>query len=204
MGLLQNAGAPTGQEPAQAAAPNPEKYEESSEGGNVSPEEQAEYDQFMDNAASLMFVEGGESGHEVQPSILEALQAPPADEGGNVNPKILALANAAVTIVTGLDDSARAAGKPVSDDVLMHGAEEIIEQLGEIAETAGIAEYTPEDLTGAFQQAIDMYRPKLIQDGRTDEETLKGQFNEINQAEANGQLGEMLPGLGAPAEQGPM
>jgi hypothetical protein len=78
----------------------------------------------------------------------------------------------------------------------MHGGQAVIEELAEIADAAKIYDYTPEEMTGALQQAIDIYRPKAIQDGRTNEETLKGQFAEINEADAAGKLGDVLPGLG--------
>lgn len=166
---------------------------------NVTPEEQAEYDQFVNNALTLMY-KGGEDGGEVRPELLQALKVDANDQGEpgkGGNPAIMSLAQAAVTIVSQLDDSARKAGKPVSDDVLYHGGVAVIEELGEIAAAAKIHDYTEEDMTGAFAQALDLYRGKAIQDGRTSEETLKGQFNEINEAEAAGTLGDVLPGLGA-------
>lgn len=161
---------------------------------NVSPEEQAQYDQFMENAINLIY-----EGEQVRPQILEALNVGGEPSGG-ADPWIMALAQSAVTIVTKLDDSSREAGQPVSDDVLLHGAIAVIEELAEVADAAQIHDYTEQDMTGALQQAIDLYRPKLIADGRTDEETLKAQFAEINQAEAAGRLDEVLPGL-SQAEQ---
>lgn len=195
MGLLP-IPKPTGNAAPEAAAegaePDSSQYVEDGE-PNVSPEEQAEYDLFMENATELIYGDG-----EVRPEILQALQAPPKQEteGQEVNPAIMALAQTCVTIVTRLDDSAREQNKVISDDVLIHGATAIIEELGEVAEAAKLHDYSEEDLTGAFQMAVDMYRPKAIQDGRTSEETLKGQFGEINEADSAGKLGDILPGLG--------
>ena len=199
MGLLP-LPQPTGSaapEAAQEGAPrDPSKYLEEGE-PNVSPEEQAEYEMFMNNAADLMYSDEG--GAKVRPEIIEALSvgpgAEPQQEGAN--PAIMALAQTAVTIITRLDDTAREQNKVLLDDVLMHGGVAIIEELGEIADAAKIYDYTPEDLTGAVQMAIDMYRPKAIADGRTSEETLKGQFAELNEADSAGRLGDVLPGLGA-------
>lgn len=171
---------------------------------NVSPEEQAEYDQFMGNATQLIYGDD----EQVRPEVLQALQSPPEKppEGEQaMNPNIMALAQAAVTIITRLDDSAREQNKVISDDVLIHGAVAVIEELGEIAGAAKIYDYSEEDLTGAFQLAVDMYRPKAIADGRTSEETLKGQFGELNEADAAGKLGDVLPGLpGATAGAAPV
>ena len=181
---------------AEGAPPAPGEATINSEDGNVSPEEQAEYDEFVGHAMDLMYKDG-EEGAAVMPEILEALNVGPpqgAEEGAN--PAIMALAQTAVTIITKLDDSAREQGRVISDDVLMHGGVEIIEQLGDIAEAANFYDYSEEDMIGAFQQAVDLYRPKLIADGRTTEETLKAQFAELNEADAAGKLGDVLPGLG--------
>lgn len=159
---------------------------------NVTPEEQAEYDQFMENALTLMYDEKG-----TKPELLEALKAAGGEQQeGGPNPAILALAQSAVTIVGQLDDSAREAGKPVTDDVLYHGSFAVVQELAELAEAAKIKEYSEEDITGAFMQAIDMYRPKLIESGRTTEEALKEGFAQVNEADQQGQLNQLLPGIG--------
>lgn len=195
MGLMPTPK-PTGNaapEAAQEGSRDPSKYVDDGE-PNVSPEEQAEYDMFMENALGLMYADG-EEGADVRPEIIEALDVGgEPTEGGN--PAIMALAQTAVSIIQKLDDSAREQGKVITEDVLMHGGVAVIEELGEIADAAAIYDYTPEDLTGAVQQAIDLYRPKLIADGRTSEETLKGQFAELNEAESAGRLGDVLPGFG--------
>lgn len=208
MGLLQTGAAapkPTGNAAPEAAAegapPAGEQYVEDGE-SNVSPEEQAEYEQFVDKAQELVYIEGEEGG-EVRPEVIEALQAAQTQEPvEGVNPAIMALAQTAVSIVQKIDDAAREAGSPVSDDVLLHGTVAVIEDLAEVAETAGFHEYAEDDLNGALMQAIDIYRPKLIADGRTSEETLKAQFSEINEAESAGKLGDLLPGLGQPQTVG--
>ena len=198
MGLLpipkpQGNAAP---EAAAEGARDPSKYVDDGE-PNVSPEEQAEYEQFMDNAFKLLYADDA-----VRPEVLQALQVGEPTTPDGPNPAILALAQAAVTIVQRLDDSAREQGKVISDDVLIHGGMAVVEELGEIADAGKIYDYSEEDLTGAFELAVDMYRPKAIADGRTTEETLKGQFAEINEAESAGRLGDVLPGLGEPTTAG--
>jgi hypothetical protein len=193
MGLLP-IQKPTGNAAPEAAGegaqPDPSKYVEEGE-PNVSPEEQQQYEQFVNNALSLMYAE-----NEVRPEIIEALSVQGQQQPEGPNPAVLALAQTAVTVVQRLDDSAREQGQIIPDDILMHGGQAVIEELAEIADAAKIYDYTPEEMTGALQQAIDIYRPKAIQDGRTNEETLKGQFAEINEADAAGKLGDVLPGLG--------
>jgi hypothetical protein len=231
-------GLPQGQQQQAPQGGDSGKYVDDGQ-PNVSPEEQAQYDQFMGNALKLIYTPQG-----VRPEVLQALQAAkgapsaptspqqpqtgeqaegaqpeagegetpaedaqeqqPADgaqpndqgEGQGGNPAVMALAQTTVTIVGQLDDSAREAGKPISDDVLYHGGLDVLQELAEVADAAKIHDYTQEEMTGAFAQAVDMYRQKAIADGRTTDDTLKQQFGEINQADQQGKLGEILPGLG--------
>jgi hypothetical protein len=197
MGLLQQSsktlpGLPS---PPEQAQPAPTKVEDGE--GNVTPEEQKAYEEFVANALTLIHTPKGP-----KPEVLEALKVGGEQAEGAPNPFILALAQSAVTIVGKLDDSAAQAGKQISDDVLFHGAQAVIEELVEVAEAAQIHEFTEEDVNGAFFQAIDLYRPKLIESGRTTEEELKGLFAEINEADAQGSLGQMLPGLPATGMEG--
>jgi hypothetical protein len=172
---------------------------------NVGPEEQAQYDEFVKKGAELIYVDG-DDGAEVEPTIVEALSVPERDpdapQGGN--PSIMALANATFNIVKKLDESAIEQGVPISDDVLYHGGTEILEELAEVARTAGIHDYTEEEMSGALYQTVDLFRDHAIKTGRTSEETLKSQFGEVEEADAAGKLGDLLPGfdgttLGAPA-----
>lgn len=177
---------------AEGAPPDAGKYVDDDE-PNVTPEEQAEYEQFVNNSYQLLYQKGNEGG-EVRPEVLQSLQ-PGEQQQDGPNPAIMALAQTAVNVVGQLDDSARQSGKPVTDDVLLHGATAVIEELAEIAQAAQLYDYSEDEMQGALMQAIDLYRPKLIADGRTSEETLKSQFDEINQAESAGRLGDVLPGL---------
>lgn len=198
-GLLDMQSKPTGNAAPEAAAEgaprDPSRYVEEGE-GNASPEEQAQYEQFVTNSHQLLYQQGREGG-EIRPEVLQSLQVgEQGQQGDGPNPAIMALAQTAVNVVSQLDDSAREAGSPVSDDVLYHGATAVIEELAEIAQAAQIHDFSEDELNGALMQAIDLYRPKLIESGRTNEETLKAQFEEINQAEAAGKLGDVLPGAG--------
>lgn len=248
-------GLPQGQ--PQGAAPQDKSKFVDDDQPNVSPEEQAQYDQFMSNALKLIYTPEG-----VRPEVLQALKAgqgapaaatapsaqqqpppqggpqgdqeqgeapdseqaegePPAGDteqgeapdaeqpegeasaqGGKPSAPIMALASAAVTIVSQLDDSARKAGKPISDDVLFHGGLDVVQELAEVADAAKIHDYSQEDITGAFAQAVDQYRAKAVSDGRTTDDTLKQQFGEINQADQEGKLGDILPGLSSGPPQG--
>lgn len=163
---------------------------------NVSPEEQQAYDTVMGKAAELIYGKG-----QVMPQIVDALKPAksadekPDDEGKGGNPAVLALANTAVQVVSKLDASSKEQGFQIPDDVLYHAGSEIVAMLAEVAEAAGIHDYSEEEINGAFLQAVDNYRPIAEQMGRTDDATLKQQFGEIEQADEQGQLGQLLPGI---------
>lgn len=179
-----------------------DEEEVATEESNVSPEEQKTYELVMEKAGDLIY---GTGEGEVPPEIIAALEParePPQDPAGG-NPAVLALANTATQVVQKLDTSSREAGMTIPDEVLYHAGSEIVEMLAEVAENAGIHDYTPEEISGAFIQAVDNYRPIAEEMGRTDADTLKSQFEEVKAADEQGKLGELLPGLGegeAPAE----
>ena len=162
--------------------------DENDSGGEVaSPEEQAQYEAATQNLLSLIY-----KGGEIQPGLLEAFQvegAPPA-EGNAPKPELLALATTAVEITKKVDDSAREAGQPLSNDVLKEIAVDSVEFLVEAVEAAGIHEYSEEDMGGALTLFVDMYRPKIIQDGRATEEELKAEWDGLLQADKAGKLKE--------------
>lgn len=195
MGLLPTAK-PTGNEAPLAnetggagVAPEAAMDEEP----NVSPEEQEQYNQFMEKAADLIYTDD----HEVEPTILEALRVPPETEGPEGgSPPIMALANSAFQIVKKLDSSASEQGISISDDVLAHAGQEIVEEIGEVARAANIYDYDEDELTGAYLQAIDLFRDYAIASGRTSKETLVAQFGEIEEADKAGKLGDIMPGMG--------
>lgn len=199
MGLIptpmpQDSAAPMA--PPQQGAPPPEAQGQDDAQANVTPEEQQQYDTFVKKAADIIYGDG-----KVRPEILTSLQAakdapPPGEQGKNGNPAVLALANTAVQVVQKLDVSAKQANYQITDDVLIHGGTEVIEMLAEVAEAAGLHSYTPDELNGALFQAIDSYRPIAIGEGRTSDATLKGQFNEVLDADSQGKLGDLLPGAG--------
>lgn len=209
-GLLRNAAPADGSQsnpammrrvdPAPAPAPAPAEEDdggdEEGQQPNASPEEQAAYDAAVKNGYALIYGEDG----SVRPEILKALQAgsdPSKDkEGDEKFGEKMALAQTAVSIVGQLDDSSTKAGATISDEVLAHVGQAIVEDLAQVMEGAKIADLSEEDITGAFYLALDMYRDKAIANGRTDEQTLKGQFGEIEQASQQGRLGDVVPGLG--------
>lgn len=194
-GLLDSAGmagAPTG---APQAQPQGAPTGDDEETPNVSPEEQAQYEQFVNNGLEVIYGgDGDEAG--ARPDVLSRLQES-SDPLEN-------LANTAVWLTTMLETSAENGGTQLDDAVVFHGGKAILEELAEVAQAANIHDYSEKEMEGAWYRALDLYRETATESGRIDPEALKQQFGAIEQADQQGRMGELLPHIdeAAPAEQG--
>lgn len=161
----------------------PDEGEDGEEQPNVTPEEQAQYDQFVDNAFSLIY------DKRSLPNVLKAL-----DGDGNF---VDGLAHTTVTIVARVLDSAKQAGQKISGDVVLHGGKEIMEDLADTAGKAGIHDYTQDEIDAAFLRAMDLARERFTQAGDVDTEALKTEFAAVIAADRQGRLEEFVPGAEA-------
>lgn len=199
---------------AEPDANDPNEPQEGGEEGedqpNVSPEEQAAYDEFVKNGYRLLYDEQG----NVRPGIIELLsksggeqsapqeggQPPAADPAADENKgPVAALANAAVTVVVQLVQSSKEAGAPVPDEVIAHGGMAIMEDLATIAQGEKIYDYKPGEMDAAFIKATQLYYNVAKARGLLgDEENLKQEFAQIKDADAQGPeaLDKVLPGIG--------
>lgn len=174
--------------------PTNEMVDQTTEEERASPEEQADYDEFVQACMDLIYVGEDDSATEVRPELLAALE--PAREAATAeagNPAILAAANAAVQIVQTVDTASFEQERPFSTTVVIHALVEIIEQIIEIAETAGLHDYTEEEMNGTLFQALDLYRPIMVELGRATNEELQAEFLQIIEADEAGKLGELMP-----------
>lgn len=151
------------------------------EAGNVSPEEQAEYEQFVTNGMQLMYNE------ELMPQLLERIE-------GAGNP-VEGLANAAAMVVMRLEDSAEGQERAISEDVKFHGGTELLEQMAELAQEAGIHEYSEEEVESAFYLALDIYRSTRQEQGKLSMDEINQEMQSLVQADQAGRLNEVLPGI---------
>jgi hypothetical protein len=156
---------------------------EAAEGGegNVSPEEQGQYDQFMDNAYKLIYSDNS------LPKVLERIKSSP-------NP-VEAIAHIAASTVVRLQDSAEKAGSPISPDVMFQGGVEIIEDLADMAGEAGAHDFTDEELESATYQAMDLYQQMASDAGMVDQQAATQDMAALQQADSAGTLEQMVPGL---------
>ena len=164
---------------------------ETEEESNVSPEEQEIYNQAVTNALRIIYPKGEDAA--IAPSVLDTLKS-------SDNP-VVNLASAAVSIVTFLRDSAKEAGAPLPDEILYHAGAAVTEELAEVADVSKIYDYSEDEIEQAFYQALDMYRVSGEQSGDVDPEQLKAGFEQVRQADAEGTLDQMLPGIGERMKQ---
>lgn len=156
------------------------------------PEEQAQYDDFVKGALMLVADQGE--------SILDLLDEDPSDLKGILGDAVPldemtpALALAATTVIVVLEAVRRAGEKP-SDDVLLQGGKEVLESIAELGEKAGEQEYSQDELNQAWLMGLDLYRATAESEGLVDDAALKAQFDEIVSADKEGRLGSVLPAL---------
>lgn len=167
----------------------PRQQPRQEEESNVTPEEQAEYDEFVTNGMNLIY------GEQVMPQVLQSIE-------GDGNP-IQGLANTVATVVMRLEDSAEQAGRPISGDVKFHGATELLEQMAELAEEAGVHQYSEEDMESSLFLALDIYRATRSEQGKLPEEAITEDFQQLVQADKQGNLNEVLPGVEEYAQRAP-
>lgn len=180
-GLAGSQGGSPMPAPQGGAASAPTGQSDDGQTPNVSPEEQAQYDKFVDNGLALIY------DKKTFPAILTNLKAGPDP--------VQALAATTVQIVTRLSDSAQEHGEKIDGDVMFHGGLELLQDLATTAERAGIHKFTPQELDAATYRAMDLARQVLTQKGELDPNQLKQQFGQIVQADRAGQLDKVIPGI---------
>ncbi len=173
-GLGRGAGA------APAPAAEPQMGPDGS--SSVSPEEQQQYDQFVNKAYELIY-----NNNQVNPQVLESLKGDGQPMDG--------LANTTAMVVMRVEDAAREAGQEVSPDVVFHGGAEILEDLADLAQQAGIHTFDDKELEGASYQALDIYRDQRQKQGKLDMGAIQQDFSQMIEADQMGTLGQMLPGI---------
>ena len=166
---------------AQPGKVSPDNADESGAEGNVSPEEQAQYDAFVTNGMKLMNDEKGIDG------LLKAIQ-------GDGDP-IQGLADTVAAIVIRVEDSAQKQGVEISPDVLLHGGTELLEQAADLSEQAGNHKFDDKELEAALYRSMDIYRSMREQQGKLPTEQLGQDLQELQAAEKEGSLEEMFPGI---------
>jgi hypothetical protein len=162
-----------------SAAPKPETG--GGEGNQASPEEQAQYEEFVNNAYKIIY----------SPNTFQAFMAR-LKEASAQDP-VEGLAATTVKVVLRVEESARRNGKDIADDVVFHAGVEILESLADTSAKAGIHQFDEKQLEAAALRAMDMYRAAAMEMGLISKEEAKAAFAELQAADKAGQLDKILP-----------
>lgn len=166
---------------------------------NVSPEEQAAYDQFVNNALEIIYPadQRGQMSKSVvahlqgkfEPQLQQMLaQVQPQVDPGN---PVDTIGATAALIGLFLDASAHQAGKDIPDEVIFHAGREVVEVLGNDGEKFAGFNLDDKQIEQAFYRAADIFRQVSP---RADQQQLAGEFEQIVQADKDGQLQQVMPG----------
>lgn len=172
----------------------------------ASPEEQAMYDQVVNQALDTITPEGQD---QPQPAIVAQLRGefPPQVQElfANAEPPIDGnpLDAAAVTacmLVAMTERRIEAQTKTqIPNDVMYHAGAEVVEYVANLSDALGLHDFSEEDIERVFYRALDLYRTISP---RADQDALSGEFEQIIAADQQGQLGALLPGVEGAARQG--
>lgn len=184
------APAPQGNDEAAAAADEEAASEDAPEDDdgeqpNVSPEEQAQYDQFTDRGRSLLY------DKRTIPQLENQLKAD-ANRPEGAPPE--GLASSVVNVVMRLQDDAKQNGVKLSKDVVYHGGMELIDDVADYAERKGIATYSPEDIEKAYLRALELYQSG---GGEIDQKAAAHDMNALVEADKAGETESLFPGVAA-------
>jgi hypothetical protein len=148
--------------------------------GQASPEEQEQLDRFVHRAYEVMY-----KPETMQP-LLQAM-------AGGDDP-VDGLAEAAVSVVSRVNDAAEKAGAEIGIDVVMEAGREIIQELADLSTSAGIYDFHQDQdgLDGAFFRAIDMYRSEMQGAGKLDQATAQQDMAQIEQMSQSGEFEAIL------------
>lgn len=204
LGSLQAAAPGYQQDPVAPAQAGAAPAADDGETPNVSPEEQADYDKFVNNALEIIYPQGGGT---VSPVVMKHLNGEYEQEAQQILAEaqpplgvspIDNLAGTTVLLVVALDQSATAAGKDVGQDVVIHGGVAVLEELATVAQAAKIHDYSDKEIEAATLRAMDLYR---YVGPRYDENAAKQDFGQVVEADKTGTLDQVVPGIGQALKQ---
>jgi hypothetical protein len=171
----------------------------------ASPEEQAQYEQFVARAMTFIYSDkmrpvikqmlaGGAPEMDAMQPGTEEQPAPQQPEGGK---PIEGLAQAAALVTGRVALAAEKKGGKLSGDVVFQAGRSIVEELAEYSMRLGIKDYSqdPKALEGAFYLALDEFRMLMTQAGRANPETFKPDMDRLMQMNESGEFENMLRGL---------
>ena len=150
-----------------------------SEGVNATKEEQDQYNIFVDNGLKLLY------SKKSFDAILKRLKLDPVE----------GVASVVAATVARLDESFTQNGGRLDDAVILHGTKELVEVVVDTVESAGIHEYTKEDLTTVMLETMDMLRGIKQANGSLDVEEHTREMATLAEMDRSGALEKEAPEL---------
>jgi hypothetical protein len=154
---------------------------------NATPEQQEAYNRFVGQA--LLHVFGDE---KVMTKILDQIGDDPVQDVGRT------AANIGFVVLK----KAEAAGETVPPEVILHGGQEIVGVLAEMAKAGKRIEMTPDDIEKAYYVAADIFRQMMQGEGGIDPETAAGDIEALRQMEESGELEALMQAASQDQAQG--
>ena len=145
----------------------PEQGEQGQAESQVDPKHQEQYDLFVANGITIIHNE--KTSEKLINQILKA------------EDKVEAVANSTLIVVRKLEDSATANKIKLSENVLMHGANELMGAIIAIAEAAGMEPMTDEQKEHSYSLATSKYIDAAVKTGKITKERLKQMGQEASQ-----------------------
>jgi hypothetical protein len=176
----QGNGAPM---PERGGAPATQQGQQQG-GGQASPQEQALYEQTIDNALRIIYSE------KTFPQVIQRMKAAVAASTPQE-----ALSGIVAMAMSRVDKSAQENGQQLGRQLVLEAMAEIVADLAQTAEKAGIHQFSQEEIDGAFYRAVDQFRQYKQENGELDQGRYQEEMRRLVEADRAGQLDQAMPGL---------
>lgn len=153
---------------------------------NVTPEEQAAYERFIDNGFKIIY------DQKVLPGLMDRLVA-------TGNP-VEGLASVTVQVAERLENAANRQNRAIDPDILFQGSFDLMADIADFARKKGVHDYSEEEVENAVFAFMDMVATQAQERGELDEQGIAEDFNLLMQHDRDGRLDELIPGISGYAE----
>lgn len=178
-------GAPLGDDGhAEAAAAEGEEAAPGEEEPNVTPEEQAAYEQFIDHGRQLLY------DAKALPTVQKAVMAD-ANRPEGAPPE--GLASSIITVTQRIVAGAEKSGNQIAPDVIHHAGMALVEDLADFSSEKGWHDYSAEEIEAGMMRYTELLGPMM--EGRIDPEQKAAELQQLVDADAKGELASQFPGL---------
>ncbi len=169
----------------EANMPSPEQLSE-----EVSPEEQELYNRVVAMAILAIY------DKKMMPKTIKMIEE--ADD------PVDAVAEVVSQIGMRVYSKAKKSGLDIPGDIMLNAAEEIVEEVINLAEAAGVIEFTPQQAEAAFYAAADKFGQTGRKMGVYSEEQAQTDMAELDRMTDAGEFDDMLSQIQAAQQGGPV